>query len=376
MLGKMPLSTSIGHRARYYSITSLILAIAITSQLCSGSEAGLVGASAAAEERYFVGNYSPLTQLFGLPTLDPSAGSAEKALTVGVQLISVSNSDSDANESLILDGELTRIDVSYQQQLTFAQRWLEPAQLYRPRIRLQLPLYYQGGGFMDDTIETWHKVFNLPNGNRDELETNNLLYRYVRDGQTLLDFQDESAGIGDASIEITVDAMRHTEKATRTSGSINLAPAYLSFALGAKFPTGSESKITGSGGTDLYALLAATNPVDLRHWGIHNQLNLGYLRAENSGPLSSIQNGEMFFARLNLYKRLNTRWSIISHFYYHQAPYESDMEAIGEDALIGNFGVAWRTTGRSLTIYFGEDLEAGKSPDFSIGASLAVDLKH
>ncbi len=328
--------------------------------------------------RYFVGNYSPLTQIFGLPTLDPSAAEDDKQLTLGIQLISVSNSDSDADESLILDGELTRIDLSYQHRMGFADRWLNPAQLHNPRVRLQLPVFHQGGGFLDDSIENFHEVFNLPNGNRDELETNNLQYRYVRNGETLLDFQDESGGIGDASIEFTVDAFHNDgvgtgDKAHRNPLG-NAGNTHVSLSLGVKLPTGSESKVLGSGGTDFYGVIAADNLLDLRHWGLSNQLNLGYLRAENSGPLASTQSNEIFFGRLNLAYRLSPHWAIITHFYYHQAPYKSDMEAIGADALMGNFGASWHSEKRTLTLYFGEDLEAGKSPDFSIGASFAIDL--
>ena len=309
-----------------------------------------------------MGNYSPLTQIFGLPTLDPSGNTRSSELTLGLQLISVSNSDSDADESLILDGELTRLDISYLHQLPFAERWLRPAQIFHPRIRVQLPFYYQSGGFMDDSIETFHDIFNLPNGNRDELETNNLLYRYVRNGQTLVDYQDETGGVGDASIELSVDALRNTEASSSDSELTSAGNQHLTFSLGVKLPTGDESSITGSGGTDVYALIAADNPIDLRQWGISNHLNIGYLRAENGGPLANIQSSEIFFGRLNIDIKLNPRWSIISHFYYHQAPYESDMEAIGDDAVIGNFGASYRADGHTLKVLFWRGSRSRQKP--------------
>ena len=114
-------------------------------------------------------NNNPVTALYGVP------GHREAApLTAGQWGMdlqgTVSNHFADASRggtSVSFDGESTRIDLRLRYALSD-----------RLELQVDLPWLRHQGGRLDGLIEDWHDVFGLPNGDRDTVDEDQLLYRY------------------------------------------------------------------------------------------------------------------------------------------------------------------------------------------------------
>jgi hypothetical protein len=193
-------------------------------------------------------NRSPLVQIFGLP----SAGSASILATGrgegGLSLDMASNyaKDGTSHETIILDGEAYR--------LTLAGRY---GIRERFEAGVELPMVGHGGGVSDGFIEGWHDFFGLPQGGRKEAPRNRLLYRYARDGKELLRVDDSSTGIGDLRLTGGYQLYKGDTK----------DPVALALRGSLKLPTGSSSKLHGSGSTDGALWLTASNdyPLSIGH---------------------------------------------------------------------------------------------------------------
>ena len=149
----------------------------------------------------------------------------------------------------------------------------------RLQIGLTLPFLKHGGGFLDGTVEGFHKLFNLTNGGREETARNSYGVYVARNGRFWIESGEPAAfRPGDLVLRLKTPLYRR-------AGVIDLA---LSSAV--KLPTGNLDALTGSGGFDILAAVFATwQPV--RTLSIHYNIahsRLGRPSRSEGFPLRSI----------------------------------------------------------------------------------------
>ncbi|MCX5919169.1 MAG: DUF3187 family protein, partial [Deltaproteobacteria bacterium] len=139
---------------------------------------------------FYTQNQSPLVQIYGLPFIgDPSLAAPGKAdIRLMLDLASNFVDDSNPRESILLDGESTRI--SLDARYGIKKDW---------EVGVVIPYVAQSGGFLDGFIEGYHDLFGFPQGGRDQAPRNRLLYRYLKDGREQLRVDHSSSGLGDIS---------------------------------------------------------------------------------------------------------------------------------------------------------------------------------
>ncbi len=156
----------------------------------------------------------------------------------------------------------------------------------RLQIGLTFPFLKHGGGFLDSTVEGFHRLFNLTNGGREETPRNDYGVYVVRNGRFWIESAEAAAfRPGDVVVRVKTPLYRR-------AGVFDLA-----LAGAVKLPTGSLEALTGSGGFDIQAALYATwRPVEFLaiHYNIAHS-RLGRPSRSEGFPMRSITSHMLAF---------------------------------------------------------------------------------
>jgi hypothetical protein len=215
-------------------------------------------------------------------------------------------------------------------------------------LNAELPVLVTGGGVLDGLIENWHHIWGLPNGGREQVPHDQYHYQYSRDGQTILDVDTATGGLGDITL-----------------GGGWQARSDLALRVMAKLPTGDAGKLLG--GNAGAALWADYDPfIGSRHW-------TGFLSAGASlnaagEVLPAQQHHLVGLAGAGVGYRLFDHWLVLSQLYAHTQLYDgSDLKALRRNALQLALGGRYEFSPRTaINFGFQEDLVTESSPDFSI----------
>ncbi len=213
---------------------------------------------------FYTQNQSPLVQIYGLPFIgDASLAPSGKAdFRLIVDLANNFVDDSNPRESILLDGESTRI--SLDARYGIKRDW---------EVGVVIPYVVQSGGFLDGFIEGYHDLFGFPQGGRDQAPRNRLLYRYVKDGRERLKVNESSSGLGDISLNGGWQVYGGKGR-----------PSSLALRSSLKLPTGSSSDLHGSGSWDLSFWLVGSHD-----W----QLAYGHLTLLGAAGLMGMTDGDV-----------------------------------------------------------------------------------
>ena len=295
----------------------------------------------------YVKNLSPVTGLFGLPSQRVAATQAPKTFDLALHTSIASHyvTDTGSLEGLNLDGESLRFALEVRYGL--ADNW---------DIQLELPWMEHSGGHLDSLIEDWHSLWGMSDGGRSDAPRNQLDYRYGGpDGSFAL--LDDASGAGDITVSLN-HAFYTDDKAAA------------SLALGYKFATGEEDDFLGSGAEDVFLALRFSG-VHLADLPLSWHGQLGYLRAGDSDVLGAAQEKDLWFAGLAVDWAVADTVSLIAQLDMHAAPLDSDLTALGDDAVLLTLGVRWQFARRwSLGLNFVEDARVETAPDITFQASL------
>lgn len=307
------------------------------------------------------GDYSPLNQIYGIPFNQSFVKhDTDEQLTISGQLISISTGSSPGTETVLLDGEIYRLDIyGHRKAPQWLSQPLEKANLFNSSLSINIPYIHHGGGFMDSMIDEWHKVFGLPEGNRESRPRDSLLYHYTVDGETLLNFNKETGGIGDLQLSF----MTHALPSESGENSIQ-------FRAGLKLPTGDENKLTGSGKHDTFFDIMATMPRLQSAPNLTAQLLVGYSRTLRSGPLESRLKPEHVYGSFHTSYQIHQSIAVAAQVNFHSAFYESQTRQLGKNSLVGTFGLHCEISDSdTIDLFFTEDLSVATTQDFSLGLS-------
>ena len=150
-------------------------------------------------------------------------------------------------------------------------------------MELIVPWRHHSGGFTDNLITDWHKLFGLPNADRDRYPVDDLHYRLSLPGHQR-EFDESGSGIGDVQISIN-------------RRLLVIDGGQLSLGVGAKMPTGKAADWLGSGATDFYTLMRFTGQ-QLNGWPLYWHGQVGATFAGRSELLGEAQKRSLWFAGL------------------------------------------------------------------------------
>ena len=239
--------------------------ILLGAALCLGMFLFPHGLRAVEITPFYTQNQSPLVQIFGLPSIGEASLLPQRKIDARLMVDLANNyvSDSNPRESILLDGESTRIalDVRYGIAHGF-------------ECGVMIPYIILNGGFLDTFIEGYHNTFGFPQGGRDQAPRNRLLYQYQRDGIQRLKIDSSSTGLGDISLMGGWQLYRGENKPER---AVALRAAL-------KLPTGDSDQLHGSGSTDFSLWVTASDD-----W----KLEVGHFTLFGSAGIMAMTDGKV-----------------------------------------------------------------------------------
>lgn len=300
-------------------------------------------------------NQSPLVQIYGLPAAE-SAIVQPQGRTWGLLALDLANNYVDhetAREKFLVDGEGERVTLALRYG---AAKGVE--------LGMDLPLVAYNGGVFDGFIEDWHEFFGLPRGSRPDGPKGRLLFEYGKDGQERLRMDDGTFRLGDVRLNGGWQLYH--------DGSVN--PRALALRASLKLPTGSSSRLTGSGSTDLALWLTGSNDYALGgEWG-HATLfaALGGLVMSDGKVLKEQRENLVGFGSLGLGWSPADTFALKAQISSHSAFYSgSELSELTSTAVQLLFGGTYAfTAATTLDIALSEDLTVGASPDIALHLGL------
>ena len=88
---------------------------------------------------------------------------------MNIAAVTVAGND---HEELVIDGEIWRLNLHYRHRI--GDDWT---------VSIDVPWYRHSAGFLDDAVDAWHGLTNLPDGNRNLRGEDELPYLYKVDDQ-------------------------------------------------------------------------------------------------------------------------------------------------------------------------------------------------
>ena len=307
----------------------------------------VVISSSAIAEQYYSGlptrSQNPLLQSYFIPAIpvtSPDAWTFSQALyfTNTYQL------DKSSTEELVIDVENTRFDF----QLSYSkEHW---------HFNINGSLISNRAGYLDQTIQSWHDIFGLPQGGRDLAENDQINLFYQKDGVNIIDSQQSNEGLGD--IQIAIGYQLNTS-------------SQLWFAL--ELPTSSSSEFISNDAIDaaIWYSSQSQSTGDLSLYG-----TLGLAFPANNGILENQLNNQFGFGQLGLNYALSSSYQLILQADFHsQIVDESNLDAL-DHSLQAQFGLRFPTLFENyqLDLFFSEDIFPGHAPDITFGLRFSPSL--
>ncbi|MEM8685006.1 MAG: DUF3187 family protein [Pseudomonadota bacterium] len=293
---------------------------------------------------------APLTGGFGLPGVDEGGLLlAPGKFRLNASFITASHAivEQRGDESLILDGESARFTVDIRAGVADGIE-----------VGLEIPWVGHTSGNLDSLIDTWHDIFQLPEGSRDNRPQDVLEFSYADERGQLIDFTNSANGIGDIRLYagFDIDSAETHQRALRVS---------------AKLPTGDADKFLGSGGFDLAVGVAG----DLQQIGGNEEVSAFYRASVTyvSEPDLLASRYEDYIGQLSggIAIDMSRRIQLNAQSTLRTAVYDSDIEKLGEMSWTLTFGGNIRLSPLFvLSLGVSEDIKVNSAPDVSFNIGL------
>ena len=313
---------------------------ALAAGLIAAVLVGVPLSAASQSEPLQISNLSPLASLRALPRQRDAQTTPGLSWAISGTVSNHFTVQSASDELLLLDGQTDTVAISL--RYGFAPGW---------DIEAFLPWRHHSGGFTDQLISDWHRVFGFPNGNRSEYPIDALHYE-LSQGAHQAQLTRPASGLGDVEMAVS-----------RAIADID--GGQLAASVGIKAASGDDSEWLGSGVTDVYALLRFSGPQ--RHgWPIWWHGQIGVTRSGETDLLGAQQRRSLWFAGVAAEWRFSQSWSALAQFDAHSALLRGQLEAISQPAGILSLALRWRPSPRwMIDVGFSEDVVVEASPDIT-----------
>lgn len=294
-------------------------------------------------------NQSPLIHSFGLPNSESGKIVSKKRLVISSVLNLSSNSTNALfpDEMVYFDGEMARIDFSARYGIG-----------NHFEIGINLPVLNHSQGFLDSSIDGFHKFIGVTGGARGNTPRGQMVYFYAQDNQSYFNISGNNFGIGDISLELglkILDCKTHA-MALRSYLKLNNAD---------------RNKLQGSGTLDI-SLQFSGQIVGIGPRPAYFFYSLGYLRIGDGSLLEDMQQKNIVFGSLGLAVKATSWLAPKMQFDYHSRFYKnSQTQELGDYGIQFLLGADFILSKKLiLTTGFYEDIKINNSPDFGIQLGL------
>jgi len=300
-------------------------------------------AHAAEMEPFYSRNQNPFVQIYGLPVAEPGFISPAGKLRA-VVFADVSNSFSGGTilpEQARIDGETSRFTTLLRYGL-----------FENLEVGIDIPLIHHGGGFSDKLISNFHNLLNFSPLGRDLAAPNQLNYLYTAGGTNRVNINQSSSGLGDILLSGAYQLWRDPDSRS------------MALRAGVKLPTGSSSKLHGSGGADFSLRLAYSDPKIFASQNISAFASFGILALGNGKVMQDVQRHIVGFGSLGLGWQAWERISLKIQIDGHTPFYNSNLDELGmisaQLVMGGSIDLFEKT---SLDLAVSEDVIVNTAPD-------------
>jgi len=305
-------------------------------------------------EPFFIRNQSPIIQIFGLPPTEGGQITPPERTKIRLVMDVANNftEDKSAEESLLFDGETSRITLSLRHG--FSDEW---------EAGIDIPVVSHQGGMLDGLIENWHNTFGLPQGGRDDAPRNRLHYFYRDEGEEKegLNFSNSGTGLGDTTIYLAYQ-LTHDTSSRR----------YIALRGGIKLPSGDSDNLRGSGGTDVHLRLSISDAESLKNYNVSLFGSMGLLWLEKGEVLRSKQRQKVGFGSVGLgwtpINWLTLKLQIDGHTKFFSASHLKQIDSSSAQLAIG--GAIRISEQLVIDLCVVEDIIVDTAPDVTFHAAL------
>ena len=278
---------------------------------------------------------NPLLQSYFIPAI-PLTSPDKWTSSQAVYFTNTYQLDKSSQEELIIDVENTRFDF----QLTYRHElWL---------FNINASLINNRSGYLDQTIESWHDIFGLPQGGRNMAENDQINLFYQKDGVNIIDSQQASEGLGDIQLA--------------TGYQLN-ANSQLWLAL--EIPSSSSEFISNDAiDTAIWYSSISQHSDNFSTYG-----SIGLAFPANNGLLENRLNKQFTFGQLGLNYAFDPSYHIVLQADFHsEIVKQSCLDAFGH-SLQAQFGLRFPSLFEDyqLDLFFSEDIFPGHAPDITFG---------
>lgn len=299
-------------------------------------------------------NQNPFLQVFGLPPFQSAVLTAVSALDYRVSFDIVNHAELGANtlEDISIDGESHFLTLSLRRGMTD-----------RFELGLDIPLVGHAGGFLDNTIESWHDLLGLSNSKRRGPD-NQLGIRYSNAGFAPYELNSAVFGIGDIQLTAAMPLRR----------ADNSDPLSVAIRSSIKIPTGSADELRGSGAMDLSLGLYASDQYTVWQRDFDVSAFAGMLFLGDGDVLPDLQRSAVPYGGVAMSWWISERFGVSAQLQAEGPYFDSDLDELGgvSAQLAVGFDFRLRTPGTSLHFSITEDVAAGTTttPDFGVHLSI------
>ena len=284
---------------------------------------------------------NPFSLIHGQP--QPVAAQLPEANTavwsLSLDITNTLNIESSSTEKLLIDFE--SYNLRYSLLYGLDENWA---------VKIELPLIHYGGGFLDNTIDSWHEFFHLPRADRPYVINDQFLISYTQNGQALINLNTVSSGPGDIPITFARKLFQHQHAALSL---------WLSFDLS----TGEQSNLTSNERSDLSLWLAGDyrfNP----EWSVDS--NIGILLPGESHIENLRVEDQVFFAYTGIQWQVLANIDLRIQLNGHTGFYSnSDLRLLSDSYNISFGGRIHMSDCSDIDVAVSEDIKVGATADVS-----------
>jgi len=282
-----------------------------------------------------------ISSLFGLPAV------AARPVQTREWQVSIEHSNqymggTTGEDALLLDGESSELVLRHRQRVGACVQ-----------LEASIPVIQHSGGSFDEAIDRWHRVFGLPDANRADAPFNALFYGFSDATGERFSVDSMHSGIGDVQVSLQRSMGCYaTADSTRFESIVRM---------GLKLPTGSPSKLTGSGALDAFADIQSPVWAPANKW--RTGVSIGAMVLGDSDLLPRQRNLALFGSLGSQYA-LFPRFRLLTQLDWHTPFYESGLRELGGLAI--SFSAGFRILGpadQTIEFTISEDAAIDTTPD-------------
>jgi len=314
----------------------------------------LVSADTLMDQPYATATRQPLVQVYGLPDAQGAElqSSEQSMFLFSLDVGNTFSSSIEGDRAIFLDGESYRANFVWRQGI--AERW---------EVGFEVPYWLHDGGFLDGTVENFHDLFDLDNGNRELFSRDSLRYRYLdmNTSQVIYSLDDDAEGIGDVRLNLAYQLSEGQQEQWTVRTSL-------------KLPTGDAGKLTGSESMDLAVALHYSNPQWLDE-SLVLHASGGVLWMEGTDVIAQEHNDIVWYGSSTVSWRWRDWVSWKVQLDAHTAFYDSPLKELGDPAVQLILGGTFRSSeNTSFDFSISEDLIVNTAPDVVFQLALRTQL--